>query len=144
MKDLTSPDVLTLMAQFVLLYIGREGGGSIVSSLGEQPTLSLSAKSCRKSGLDMSAAQRFVYTLRVIGLISRDGTRRYRLTPKLLHFGYSYLKSSDLVNRCSPHLLELNNRSSETTNLTVLDGTEIVFVMRLLSRHVANFDAIVE
>ncbi len=63
--------------------------------------------------------------------------------PKLLHFGYSYLRSSDLVNRCSPHLLELNNRSSETTNLTVLDGAEIVFVMRILSRQVANIDTIV-
>ena len=62
-------------------------------------------------GLDMSAAQRFVYTLRVIGLISRDeSTRRYRLTSKLLHFGYSSLRSSDLVNRCSSHLLELNDR----------------------------------
>ena len=38
---------------------------------GEQPALSLS-EIARKSGLDMSAAQRFVYTLRVIGLITRD------------------------------------------------------------------------
>ena len=121
----------------------EKAAGVLSVFTGEQPTLSLS-EIARKSGLDMSAAQRFVYTLRVIGLISRDeSTRRYRLTPKLLHFGYSYLRSSDLVNRCSPHVLELNNRSSETTNLTVLDGAEIVFVMRLLSRHVANFDTIV-
>jgi IclR family pca regulon transcriptional regulator len=121
----------------------EKAAGVLSVFTGEQPTLSLS-EIARKSGLDMSAAQRFVYTLRVIGLISRDDrTRRYRLTPKLLHFGYSYLRSSDLVNRCSSHLLELNNRSSETTNLTVLDGAEIVFVMRLLSRHVANFDTIV-
>jgi IclR family pca regulon transcriptional regulator len=121
----------------------EKAAGVLSVFTGEQPTLSLS-EIARKSGLDMSAAQRFVYTLRVIGLISRDeSTRRYRLTPKLLHFGYSYLRSSDLVNRCTPHLLELNNKTSETTNLTVLEGVEIVFVMRLLSRHVANFDTIV-
>ena len=110
---------------------------------GEQRALSLS-EIARRSGLDMSAAQRFVYTLKVIGLISKcEDTRRYTLTPKLLHFGYSYMRSSDLVNRCTPHLIELNNTSSETINLTVLDEAEVVFVMRFVSRRIANFDTIV-
>lgn len=138
-------DVDTVSARDSSLFVQsvEKAAGVLSVFTGDQPTLSLS-EIARKSGLDMSAAQRFVYTLRVIGLISRDeSTRRYRLTAKLLHFGYSYLRSSDLVNRCSPHLLELNNKTSETTNLTVLDRAEIVFVMRLLSRHVANFDTIV-
>lgn len=140
---MTDADIDTARDSSLFVQSVEKAMGVLWVFTGEQPTLSLS-EIARKSGLDMSAAQRFVYTLRVIGLISRDeSTRRYRLTSKLLHFGFSYLRSSDLVNRCSPHLLELNNRSSETTNLTVLDGTEIVFVMRLLSRHVANFDTIV-
>jgi IclR family pca regulon transcriptional regulator len=140
---MTDADTETARDSSLFVQSVEKAAGVLSVFTGDQPTLSLS-EIAKRSGLDMSAAQRFVYTLRVIGLISRDeSTRRYRLTPKLLHFGYSYLRSSDLVNRCSPHLLELNNRCSETTNLTVLDGTEIVFVMRLLSRHVANFDTIV-
>jgi DNA-binding IclR family transcriptional regulator len=42
-----------------------------------------------------------------------------------------------------PYLLHLHQSCGETTNLTLLDGQDIVFVSRFLSRNVFNVDVVV-
>jgi DNA-binding IclR family transcriptional regulator len=87
------------------------------------------------SGLDRSAAQRFSHTLERLGYLKKDPrTRRYELTPRTLDMGAMYIRSSTLVDRALPCLIELSRRTGEAVNLTVLDGTEIVYLARLLSR----------
>lgn len=89
--------------------------------------------------LDMSAAQRFTFTLAALGYLRKDErTRKYELSPRLLEFTSHYLASSDLVARATPYLQQLALETEETTNLTVLDGPQIVFVQRIVSPHVLN------
>lgn len=96
------------------------------------------------TGYDLSATQRFTYTLTALGYLVKDsGSKKYELSAKLLDFTFHYLTSSELVNRATPYLQQLGSEIEEATNLTVLDGTDIVFVLRMVSRHVLNQHVIV-
>ncbi|MGL4289212.1 MAG: IclR family transcriptional regulator, partial [Phreatobacter sp.] len=110
---------------------------------GTKPSLSLS-QIVEETGLDMSAAQRFTHTLTRLGYLAKDAeTKRFELTIKALDFGYHYSRASGFIERGMPYLMHLSKTTEETVNLTVLDGTDIVFVSRFMSRHVLNNDVIV-
>jgi DNA-binding IclR family transcriptional regulator len=105
---------------------------------GSKRQLSLSEISSL-TGFDMSATQRFTYTLAALGYLFKDpDSRKYELSPRLLDFTYHYLTSNDLVSRATPYLQQLGSETEEATNLTVLDDTDIVFVLRIVSRNVFN------
>ncbi len=88
------------------------------------------------SGLDRSAAQRFAHTLERLGYLRKDPrTRHYELTLRTLELGYRFIRSSVLVDRAAPYLLDLSRTTEEAVSLTVLDGPEIVYLSRLVSRH---------
>ena len=105
---------------------------------GTQRHLSLS-QIAALTQLDLSAAQRFTFTLSELGYLRKERrSRKYELSPRLLEFTSHYLASSDLVVRATPYLQQLALETEETANLTVLDGPEIVFVQRIVSRHVLD------
>jgi DNA-binding IclR family transcriptional regulator len=105
---------------------------------GQQRQLSLS-QIAALTGFDLSTAQRFTYTLMTLGYLTKDEeVRKYELAPKVLNFAYHYLTSSDLVRRATPYLQQLSQETEETTNLTILDGADVVFVQRIVSRNVLN------
>jgi IclR family pca regulon transcriptional regulator len=104
---------------------------------GSQRNLSLS-EIANLTGMDLSSAQRFTYTLATLGYLKKDQGKKYELSPKLLDFTSHYLQSSDLVNRAGPYLQQLSADTEEATNLTVMDDTDIMFVLRIVSRHVFN------
>jgi DNA-binding IclR family transcriptional regulator len=105
---------------------------------GKQPRLSLS-QIAGLAKLDLSAAQRFTFTLSALGYLVKDPfTKTYSLSPRMLDFSYYYLASSELVSRAAPYLRQLSQETEETTNITVLEGTDIIFTLRMISRHVLN------
>lgn len=94
--------------------------------------------------MDLSSAQRFTYTLTTLGYLRKDeNSKAYELSPRLFDFTYHYLASSELVYRASPYVQQLSKETEETANITVLDGTDIVFVLRIVSRHVFSPNIIV-
>jgi DNA-binding IclR family transcriptional regulator len=83
------------------------------------------------SGLDRSAAQRFSHTLEKLGYLRKDPRkRRFALTPRALEIGAMYLHSATLVERGRPWLSKLCRRTGETVSLTVLDGTDVLYLLR--------------
>ncbi|CAM5616154.1 hypothetical protein SVIOM74S_01843 [Streptomyces violarus] len=66
----------------------------------EHPALTLSevARACE---LTRAAARRFLLTLADLGYVHTDG-RRFRLTPRVLELGYSYLAGYTLPSSPSP------------------------------------------
>lgn len=91
------------------------------------------------SGLDRSAAQRFTHTLERLGYLRKDArTRHYELSVRTLDLGYRYIRSSGIVDRAAPYLLDLSRATEEAVSLTMLDDTEIIYLSRLLSRHMLN------
>lgn len=126
------------------LFVGGvEKGLRVLAVFRDQPLpLSLS-EIAESSGLGRSAAQRFVYTLKMLGYLRQDpATRRYALTPKMLDFGYAYLRNDSLVEKAFPYLLEASKRTDETVNLTELDDTEVVYVSRFPSRRGMSVDIV--
>ena len=92
-----------------------------------------------RSGIGRSAAQRILYTLTSIGYLVQDQQhRQYRLSPKLFALTRSYAKTDLLRAEASDILKDANRRCEETINLTILDGTEVVYVLRFPSKHVVS------
>lgn len=119
------------------LFVGSMDKGLRVLAAFERgrPSLSLS-EIAKLSGLDKSAAQRFSYTLEVLGYLRKDPvTRRYSLTPKILSLGYEYLQSDSVVRHATPVMEALNSALDETVNLTELDGVDVVYVARFVGSH---------
>ena len=104
------------------------------------PRMTLS-EIAEQTGLDLSGAQRFAHTLHNLGYLDKDSkTRQFELSVKSLDLANHFTRTSRLVDRAMPVLQHLSKETEETVNLTVLDGTEIVFISRFLSRHVLNTD----
>ncbi|WP_227460321.1 IclR family transcriptional regulator [Cupriavidus pauculus] len=91
------------------------------------------------TGLDISAIQRFAFTLTSLGYLRRDeGTKKYELSPRLLDFAYHYVASNEMLERALPYVQQLALDTEEATNLSVLDEADVVFVSRIVSRHVLS------
>lgn len=95
----------------------------------------------RATGLEKSAAQRFVFTLHKLGYLLRNPrTRLYTLSPRMLEFGFTFLASDSLVGTAQPFVLKAHEETGETTNLTVLDDCDVLIVFRIPSRQVIGVD----
>jgi DNA-binding IclR family transcriptional regulator len=83
------------------------------------------------SGLDKSAAQRYAYTLCAEGYLEQNAqTRRYRLGTGMLNLTFHFLRMHALVEALNPIMLELSKSTGEKISLSLLDGNELVHVMR--------------
>lgn len=99
---------------------------------GEGLTLSEVA---RETGLARAAARRFLLTLQDLGYVrSRD--RRFTLTPRVLELGYAYLSSLSLPEIAQPHLRDLVQRVHESSSVSVLEGSDVVYVAREPTRRI--------
>lgn len=95
-------------------------------------TLSEVAHTC---DLTRAAARRLLLTLADLGYVHQDG-RLFRLTPRVLELGYSYLSSYTLPQIAEPHLEQLVAQVRESSSLCVLDGDDIVYVARVPTRRI--------
>src|SRR5579875_1154426 len=95
----------------------------------DHPALTLS-EVAELTGLARAAARRFLLTLADLGYVRVDG-RTFALTPRVLELGYAYLSSLSLPQIAEPHLERLAAEVRESTSVTVLDDTDIVYVARV-------------
>ncbi len=94
----------------------------------DAPALTLS-EVARKTGLSRAAAGRFLKTLVTLGYAAFDG-RDYRLRPRVLELGTAYFSSHSFIDVASPLLKQAADRAREPCSMAVLDGAEIVYVVR--------------
>lgn len=83
----------------------------------------------RHTDLTRAAARRFLLTLVGLGYVRTDG-KLFALTPRVLDLGYAYLSSQSLPEVAAPHLEALSAAIGESCSVSVLDGTEIVYIAR--------------
>jgi IclR family pca regulon transcriptional regulator len=104
------------------------------------PSLSLTEISM-VVGLDKSTVFRFVYTLEKLGYLVRDpDTKHYRPGLKVLRLGFTSLNSLGLRQIAQPYLKALSAQTGETTNMTVRDGAEVVYIARNKTRQIININ----
>jgi len=95
------------------------------------------AEIARRTHISRAAARRCLYTLERLGYAaSSNGT--YELSPKVLTLGSAYLGSAK-VARVAQHVLDpLSERLQESCSVSVLDGSEIVYVARAAVRRIIS------
>ncbi|MEV5716121.1 IclR family transcriptional regulator C-terminal domain-containing protein [Amycolatopsis mediterranei] len=84
----------------------------------------------RATGLTRAAARRFLLTLADLGYVRTDG-KYFSLTARVLELGYAYLSSMTLPEVAQPHLEHLSAGVHESSSVSVLEGTDIVYVARV-------------
>jgi IclR family pca regulon transcriptional regulator len=84
-------------------------------------------------GMSRSTTHRYVITLVALGYLEQGASRKYRLGLRVTDLGMSALNSIGLRDHAHPYLEELRQRTSYTTSLSVLDGTDILYVDRVRS-----------
>jgi IclR family pca regulon transcriptional regulator len=89
----------------------------------------------RATDLTRAAARRFLLTLVDLGYVRTDG-RLFALRPRVLELGYSYLSSMSLPDLAKPHLEALSAQTHESCSVAVLDGEEIVYIARVVTRRI--------
>lgn len=91
----------------------------------------------RRAELPRAAARRFLRTLAVLGYVRSDG-KVFRLTPRVLELGFSYLSALSLPEIAQPHLERLSHELDESVSAAVLDGDDIVYVARVATRRIMS------
>lgn len=85
----------------------------------------------RHLGISRSSVFRLVHTLEVAGYLQRiDNGTRYRLGARVLDPGFRFLSRLDLLEPARPVMERLRDETRLTAHLSVLDGTEVVYVDR--------------
>lgn len=95
----------------------------------EHPRLTLT-EAAELTDLPRATARRLLLTLTGLGYVRNDG-RYFELTPKVLDIGYAYLSSLDLTAVAQPAMERLVEQVHESSSVAVLEGTEIVYVVRV-------------
>ena len=84
------------------------------------------------TGLDKPSAQRCVHTLVQSGYLEKDPqSGRFCLGKKVLDLSFHFLRAHPLVVAATPVLLQLRRDCGERTNLSLFDGTTVVYAFRL-------------
>ena len=90
----------------------------------------------RRLGLGKSGVHRLLVTLAAEGLIEQDArTGGYRLGIVMFELGEAVRVHLDLHAAAGPVLAHLRTQTGESSQVGVLDGTEVVYVDRLESAH---------
>ena len=86
-----------------------------------------------------AAALRVLATLEHLGYVRCSG-RAYSLTPRVLGLGYAYLSSLGFRAVAKPIADALMRQTGETVSIGVLDGADVVYVLRSEARRIIRID----
>lgn len=89
------------------------------------------------TGLDRATARRCLLTLHELGYADYDG-KFFTLTPRVLRLGMGALAAMPLAQIVQPWLDQLSERIGQSTSVSILDGTEIVYLARAAQRRVMS------
>jgi len=75
-------------------------------------------------------ARRLLLTLEELGYVRSVGAS-FELTPKVLTLGMAYVNALGLWDIARPHMEQLVGRTGESSSMSQLDGSDIVYVARV-------------
>lgn len=89
------------------------------------------------SGLDRATARRCLLTLSELGYADYDG-KYFTLTPRILRLGTACLATMPLPQRVQPLLDRLSAQLGESSSVSILDATDVVYIARAAQRKVMS------
>lgn len=114
-------------------------GLEVLRSFGaEAPSQTLS-ECAERVGLTRAGARRILLTLQTLGYVEQDG-RQFRLTPRVLELGFAYLSAQPWWHLAQPVMEELTRDLRESSSAAVLDGDDIVYVLRVPAHRIMSIN----
>ncbi len=116
-------------------------GLSVIQCFGAGASALTISDVAERVALTRANARRILLTLQSLGYVKAEG-RYFRLTPKILTLGYSYLSSLEFFGFAQPIMENLSEQIHESCSIGVLDGSDVVYAMRVATRRIlaTNFN----
>jgi IclR family pca regulon transcriptional regulator len=105
-------------------------GLEVIRSFSAQAPQQTLSEVASRTGLSRAGARRILLTLQTLGYVETDG-RLFRLTARILDLGFAYLSSMPIWSLADPVMEALVEEVKESCSAAVLDGTDIVYVLRV-------------
>ena len=110
-------------------------GISVIRSFSSDAPRQTLSDVARSTGLTRATARRLLLTLEQLGYVRSDG-RSFELTARVLDIGYSYVASLNLNDIAQPFLESFSEVVHESSSVSVLDDTDIVYVARVPTKRI--------
>ena len=107
-----------------------ERGLAVIKAFGPERSRLTLTEVAQATGLARAVARRFLLTLAELGYVRTDG-REFSLRPRVLELGYAYLSGLTLTEIAQPFVEELVATVHESSSISVLDGRDVVYVVRV-------------
>ena len=105
-------------------------GLDVIRSFGAGPTRRTLSEVAGATGLARPTARRVLLTLAELGYVRTTG-KLHELTPRVLDLGMAYIGAQDLWELARPHLAALVAQTGESSSISRLDGSDIVYTARV-------------
>jgi len=112
-----------------LLIEGLGKGLRVIESFTDENPRLTATEAGALTGLTRTAARRYLLSLVHFGYADTDG-KYYWLSPSVLRLGQSYLDAARIPRLAQPFLQRMSMHTGETANLSVLDGHDVVYLLR--------------
>jgi IclR family pca regulon transcriptional regulator len=110
-------------------------GLSVISAFGRDSRSMTLSEVAAKARLSRAGARRILLTLQTLGYVACE-RRDFYLTPKILDLGYSYLSTTPIWDLAEPFMEEVTNQVHESCSASMLDGTDIVYILRVPTKKI--------
>lgn len=110
-------------------------GLAVIEALGRSPGRFTLAELATATDINRAAARRVLLTLIELGYCQSDG-RYFRLTPRTLGLGLSFLNGLPFWGYAQQVLEELREEIGESCAMAILDGSDILYILRLPARRI--------
>lgn len=87
-----------------------------------------------------TTATRICHTLIELGFLQRIQEKKITLSPKVLSFGYAYITNLSWLKVAEYYAKKLFDKVGETVNISILEDTEILYLLRLRKSRYLPFD----
>ncbi len=110
-------------------------GFAVIKAFSSQPESLTIADVSRRTGFSRAVSRRFLLTLVELGYVA-DADGLFRLTPRVLELGYTYLSTNPLAGVAQPVMEEVVGALHESCSVSVLDADDIVYVARVPAKRI--------
>src|SRR5258708_10957007 len=120
MRGETGPDFIEALAR----------GLDVIRAFGPNRPIMTLSEVAAATGLARPTARRMLLTLEELGY-ARAAQGGFALTPRVLELGMAYIGSAPISDIARPHMEQLVGRTNESSSIAQLDGSDIVYVVRV-------------
>lgn len=94
------------------------------------------------TNLTNSTASKILNTLELIGYVQRDPeNQEFSLGPALTRFAQRSIEQMDIKSISLPHLQKLQETTTETVHLGIMDQNRVVYIEKLVSKNPVNLSS---